>query len=131
VIPKLKTFLKGAISRSISFNTFRRAVPIPLFMPLNGWFIKWSISVYRLIHGGAPNQWYVGISRDPERRLFEGHNVDEDGDRYIYREAYSSEVAREVESHFVENRGFDGGDGGGDEDTVFVYAYKKTPNTDP
>ena len=45
--------------------------------------------------------------------------------------AASSDVAREVERYFVSILGTDGGLGGGDADSVFVYAYLKGQHTKP
>ena len=81
--------------------------------------------------GGGYNAWYVGISQDARDRLFRGHNVMEKGDWWIYRQASSSEVAREIESYFVDTLGTDGAPGGGDETTDMVYAYKKAAHTNP
>jgi hypothetical protein len=55
-------------------------------------------------------EWYVGISKDATNR----DSVNENGDWWIFRHAGSSVVAREIESHFVNSLGTDGGTGGGD-----------------
>ena len=85
-------------------------------------------------HMGEPlsayKYWYVGITEDARRRLFDEHNVDEKNDRYIWRTASSSDVARRIELYFVE-LGTDGGAGGGDEDAQVVYAYRKQSHTSP
>ena len=78
--------------------------------------------------GSGYPAWYVGIATDPEKRLFEDHNVDKNG-WWIYKEAENSDIAREIERYFIEIFGTDGGTGGGDETTKFVYAYKKTSLT--
>lgn len=80
---------------------------------------------------GGYSAWYVGISKDARDRLFEGHNVSEKGDWWIYRQASSSQVAREIEDYFVNTLGTDGAVGGGDEAADMVYAYKKAAHTDP
>jgi hypothetical protein len=74
-------------------------------------------------HGSTYSDWYVGITKDVEERLFTFHNVAKDGGTWIYRTASSSEIAREIESYFLD-LGADGGSGGGDDDTDIVYAYK-------
>jgi len=81
--------------------------------------------------GSGYKTWYVGISRDPRKRLFNDHNVSEKNSWWIWREATSSTVAREIESYFVDNLGTDGGTGGGDYSSKFVYAYKKASTTNP
>lgn len=80
--------------------------------------------------GGRLHSWYVGISEDPERRLFNEHNVRRIGDAWIYRHVASIEIARKIEDYFIRS-GADGGPGGGDEDATGVYAYKKSSNTGP
>lgn len=82
-------------------------------------------------NGGTYYSWYVGITEDAKRRLFEEHNVDEKNDAWIYRTASSSSIAREIETYFVSTLGTDGGSGGGDEDTRIVYSYKKNSHTTP
>lgn len=72
--------------------------------------------------------WYVGIASDPRSRLFSDHNVVERGGLWIYEDAGSESIAREVETHFL-NLGADGGSGGGDGSSHYVYAYRKTSTT--
>ena len=74
------------------------------------------------------NEVYVGIAKDPEKRLFNEHKVKKQGVIWIYCPANSSTCAREVEKTLIA-QGADGGPGGGDDDTTSVYAYKKTPDT--
>ena len=80
-------------------------------------------------NGGGFSAWYVGIASKPRDRLFNDHNVRENGDAWIYREATSSTVAREVEDHFIDVKGTQGGGGGGDYDSRNDYAYKIKPHT--
>lgn len=79
----------------------------------------------------AYSSWYTGISKDARDRLFNGHKVKEKGAWWIYRQASSTQIAREIENYFVNTLGTDGGPGGGDEDADMVYAYKKKSYTDP
>jgi hypothetical protein len=81
--------------------------------------------------GGAYRAWYVGIARDARDRLFNGHGVHQRADAWIYRQASSSDAARDVEDYLVNTLGTDGGPGGGDSSTDMVYAYKKSPRTNP
>ena len=80
--------------------------------------------------GGSYSAWYVGITEDAERRVFEEHGVEKGKDPYIWRTATSSAVARDIEKYFLD-LGCDGGTGGGDADAEIVYAYKKSSRTDP
>jgi len=81
---------------------------------------------------GSPYEsWYVGITSDPERRLFDEHGVDRTAKKWwTYDEFTSVDLARRVEKYFIE-QGCDGEPGGGDEESKFVYAYKKTKDTNP
>lgn len=78
--------------------------------------------------GGLASTWYAGITGDIEQRLFSDHNVPKRDHWYIYREASSAKSARSIESALI-RYGCDGGSGGGDDDSVCVYAYKKTGTT--
>lgn len=79
--------------------------------------------------GGRYSDWYVGIASNPRQRLFNDHNVQENGYGWIFREAFNPESARDVEAHFTDTLGADGDTGGGDNTTKFVYAYKKSSYT--
>jgi len=79
--------------------------------------------------GGSYSEWYVGIASEPRHRLFVEHNVDETNDKWIYHRCQSSAEARQVEEFFLNNLGTDGGPGGGDQATKYVYAYRKTRST--
>ncbi len=81
--------------------------------------------------GGSYPNWYVGIAEDPRERLFNGHNVNDKNDGWIFRETSSDKTARNIEDYFINSLKTDGQPGGGDENTKFVYAYKKTPHTKP
>lgn len=74
------------------------------------------------------NAWYAGIASDPEDCLFSRHQVNKLNGRWIYRPGDNSQVARDTEI-MLHNSGFDGGPGGGDATTTYVYAYRKTPET--
>ena len=77
--------------------------------------------------GGYPN-WYVGIASNPRNRLFNDHNVDEQKNYWIIRDAGSEPVARQIEKFFLD-KGCQGGGGGGDASTRYVYAYRITSTT--
>lgn len=81
--------------------------------------------------GGNYSAWYVGISKDAKDRLFNGHNIREKKDTWIFRTASSSQVSRDIEEYFVNTLGTDGGTGGGDNTSNIVYAYKKAAHTNP
>jgi len=90
-----------------------------------------KISEHITTRGGLPYEWYVGISQNPERCLPVIHKVDLEKDKWIYIPANSDQEAREIEEYFVNRIRTDGGRGGGDNGARKIYAYKKTPHTEP
>lgn len=87
-----------------------------------------AIEQYMNRSNGRYSDWYIGIAKTPRTRLFNDHNVSETFGTWIYRDAGTSTIAREIETHFL-MKGCKGGDGGGDCSTKFVYAYKITGTT--
>ncbi|MBA3047161.1 hypothetical protein KKC83_05865 [Patescibacteria group bacterium] len=80
-------------------------------------------------NGGKYSDYYVGITDGPKERLFEQHKVSKNG-IYDYWEALNANSARAVEKYCINQFSTDGGTGGGDDSSKFVYAYKKTSYTD-
>lgn len=78
--------------------------------------------------GGNYSDYYVGITKDVEDRLFGAHKVPKEGHCYIYRKANNDTDSRAVETYYL-NKGMQGGDGGGVEESVYVYVYKIGRNT--
>ncbi|MBD5367036.1 MAG: hypothetical protein HDR82_08565 [Bacteroides sp.] len=74
------------------------------------------------------SEFYIGISNNARERLFEQHHVDMNNSWWIYDTAQSTEVARDVEKHYLE-LGMRGGTGGGKENSNMVYCYVVTPTT--
>ncbi len=74
------------------------------------------------------SRWYVGIANDAEKRLFTDHCVDKDNGLWAWGLATNHLEARHIEALY-HKAGCKGGPGGGDETTVFVYAYLITQST--
>ena len=72
--------------------------------------------------------WYVGITGDPERRLYGEHRAPYA--ESIYVSVDSEATARSVEKFLIEHYGMDGSPGGGEHPWI-VYAFKKLADTDP
>jgi len=89
-----------------------------------------KITTWLAMHFGSDLKanWYVGIARDVEDRLFSGHKVNHLTGKWIYRPAVNTAHARSAEAMLLRH-GHDGGLSGGDESTVFVYAYRKEIGT--
>jgi hypothetical protein len=73
---------------------------------------------------------YVGITSNVERRLFVEHKVSSLRDVWIAVPAVSHAVARDAQ-RFLLDAGMDGDPEMGEETATFVYAYRKTPFTEP
>ncbi len=71
---------------------------------------------------GPVADWYVGIAARPHQRLAE-HGVSPE--RAVIVQTSSEQVARATERILLD-MGFDGGSGGGDAETVWVYAFRMT-----
>lgn len=97
---------------------------------LNAQTITNEISTHIRKQGSNLSSWYVGITKDIDQRLFGDHNVPKDNHWRAHRIAISSNDARAAEKALI-NWGCDGGTGGGDNSAVFVYAYLKSPITNP
>ena len=100
-------------------------------MPQNKQEIIDDIKKYILEYKGDYNLWYVGVSNDARNSLFKEHKVKEKEDRWIYKTAISSEIAREVEKHLIIVLGTHGEIGSGEETARMVYAYRKAMHTNP
>lgn len=81
-------------------------------------------------NAGKYSNWYCGIASDWASRLFDDHQVPRKEHPYIARQCFSNDDARAVERALL-NLGCDGGAGGGDETTVYVYAYLKGTMANP
>ncbi len=78
-------------------------------------------------HGGQRTDWYVGVTSDMPRRALE-HKL---SGPVFQVNLFDADTARAVERHFIEQQHTDGAPGGGDERSMIVYAFMKTPDTDP
>ena len=74
------------------------------------------------------SEFYVGITNDVQRRLFQEHNVNKDTMWWAYSTARTKEEAEEVEKHYL-SKGMRGDTGGGTPDSVVVYCYAVSPTT--
>lgn len=79
-------------------------------------------------HNRNYREWYVGISKEPEKDLFKRHNVQKNGDLWMYDEATDNYNAKQVEEKLV-MMGFDGAKIESDPKAKFVYIYRKKGHT--
>jgi len=80
--------------------------------------------------GSHPKTWYVGVTDDPQGRLFDEHQVNYQDDAWIYRQAASEIEAQRVQEYFLEF-GLDGRKGALRSGARKVYAYRKGISTKP
>ena len=97
----------------------------------DGETIKKEIKAHISKRGGTYSEWYVGITNDTDRRLFQEHNVSEKNDIWIRRNAGTLSKAKEIERYFTEDLDTKGAPGGTENDSIYVYAYKMKSHTDP
>jgi len=79
---------------------------------------------------GPYSTWYCGIAADWKDRLFNAHNIPKENYWHIACQCFTHSDARAVEKGLLD-LGCDGGPGGGDNTTVWVYAYLKGSMTNP
>ncbi len=75
------------------------------------------------------SDFYVGITNNPEERLFTEHNVNKKLGCWTYCEALNDQHAREAEKLLI-SQGMKGGSGGSDNSSIMVYCYKITSETE-
>ncbi|MDD1776844.1 MAG: hypothetical protein LUQ65_01655 [Candidatus Helarchaeota archaeon] len=90
-----------------------------------------KISEHIRTRGGLPQDWYIGINQFPERRLSIDHKLDLEKDKWIFIPANSDQEAKEILDYFVNWIGTDGQLVGENHGARKIYAYKKTPHTEP
>ena len=86
-----------------------------------------AIVAYINKHGGQYSDWYCGIASDAESRLFDEHRVPRESP-WIHVDCVNDEAARRAEEALLE-LDCKGGAGGGDEKSIYVYAYLITLTT--
>ncbi|HOX27453.1 MAG TPA: hypothetical protein PLU44_17025 [Candidatus Krumholzibacteria bacterium] len=82
-----------------------------------------AIAVHIQCYGGQYSGWYVGISKDPNDRLLNGHNATSQRNAARYWDAATADAARAIEQHFL-GQGCRGSWGGGNDSARYVYVYK-------
>ncbi len=94
--------------------------------------IKFEIFGYIKEFGSNFDDWFVGISCDPKKTMFEQHQVDEKNDIWLYKQAVSFKACRTIQTYFLENLKTDGSPVlEGTEDTDCIYLFKKSERTLP
>ncbi len=75
------------------------------------------------------SDFYIGTTNDIEQRMFKEHNVPKDNAWWIYRTAETADIAKKVETYFLE-QGMRGDKKDENETTSnIVYCYAVSPTT--
>jgi hypothetical protein len=87
-----------------------------------------KLKILQLTRWPAAERWYVGITDDPFQRIAVFHQV-RPIDTVVLELARNAEIARIVERALIDELHADGGSGGGDASSCYVYAYPIQPHT--
>ncbi|MFA6295171.1 MAG: hypothetical protein WC666_01965 [Candidatus Paceibacterota bacterium] len=79
-------------------------------------------------YGKFYNQFYVGIAKNIFDRLTSGHNIDSSIQCIWSNNPMPTNEIRTIEKYFLD-KGASGGQGGGDNNTRYIYAYLIGPKT--
>ena len=88
-----------------------------------------DIFKFILANGALADHIYVGVTKDQDGTKERHHLTNEIPQ--IWREAESYAEAHYIESYFIRKIGTRGHEGGGDEESRWVYAYLRGVDTDP
>lgn len=90
-----------------------------------------DIKTYIAGNGGNFSEWYVGICSDVNKRLSADHKLNPKLDKWVFKTAPTSAIAKEIEYYFVKILGAEGAAEGASDAGDKVYAYKKSERTNP
>ncbi len=89
-----------------------------------------AIRNYMLSFGNGTTEWYVGITNNIDRRLFDEHEVDETNGKYFFRDAETYESADKIERYLLTTYPLlKVHHGLGAEDSTLVYIYMVAKST--
>ncbi len=89
-----------------------------------------EFNTYIAENGGLSNSWYVGVSDNLYRRLYQEHHVSRSIPHLFNAQPIKDAEARAVERHFINQLGLESGFVR-DTHVSYVYIYKKGSFTDP
>jgi len=94
--------------------------------------IKFEFFQYIKEFGTNFSDWFVGISADPKKDLFDKHFVDKEKDIWLHKQAVSLTACKTIQKYFLQNLNTDGEILTEEqEDMVNVYLFKKSVDTIP
>jgi hypothetical protein len=92
--------------------------------------VKYEFLAYIKEFDESFGNWYVGISDNPKRALFETHAVRDDRDPWLYKQLLTFRAARTVQAYFLEHLKTKGQVPDSEsEDFDCVYLYKINQHT--
>jgi hypothetical protein len=92
--------------------------------------IATAIRNFMLSFGSGSTKWYLGITNNIDRRLFDEHNVDEINGKYFIKDADSLESADKIERYLLHTyTNLEGQHGLGKDDSTMIYIYKTESST--
>lgn len=94
--------------------------------------IKYEFLAYIKGLGGRFEDWYVGVTDDPEQALFAIHGIEREADPWIYKPALTAKASTTVLKYFREILKTDGADPARvPEEATFVFLFRKGSSTSP
>jgi hypothetical protein len=92
--------------------------------------VKYELLAYMKEFDPGFSNWYVGISNDPKRTLFDAHGVRDAEDPWLYKQLLTFRAARTVQAYFIEHLKTKGDPPSAEtEDYDCVYLYKIEQHT--
>ena len=82
--------------------------------------------IKQFIHQEPPTSYFIGIAQRPKIRLQAHFALDV---KAMSVQADDVKSAKRIVSYFINDIGTDGGSGGGNDDSKYLYCYKKGMNT--
>ncbi len=89
-----------------------------------------DIALYLYNNGGVFSDWFVGVTAEPEYRLFTEHKVDKEKGLWIYRKAKCLKDALIIKEALVTSQKINAVSSTTNRNSVYVYAYKKIIETE-
>ena len=80
-------------------------------------------------YGETYYQWYIGITADPEKRLFNDHMVNRKNDAWKYENTGSEKNARTIEKYLIDKFGAQGDIASDNSSATYIYAYRISDTT--
>lgn len=89
-----------------------------------------SIHGYILKNSYTYFDWYIGLTDNAEKTLFEEHKIDPGTDMWIFEEVPSNSDAHRIRKYFL-NMGCAGGLMQNGKKIRYIYAYRRSSHSNP